>query len=138
MTLYDLESLGDSKIDLSTEDRADYMAVRKALSADIVNVACTFTANIKSNSRYLQKVSPLVSNWVYEAAGTYARLYLMTEEKEYLDCLEILHESSKIMSTRWRVAGKHPGSRPNIWEKLTKQIEAYQEMLEMRNNIEMS
>jgi hypothetical protein len=50
---------------------------------------------------------PLVVNWTYQAATTYARLYFMTEDDQYLAYWEILNESFQIVGTRWRIAGEN-------------------------------
>jgi hypothetical protein len=101
MALYDLEFLGIPSRSPGSNIAAESLSVRKELSEEIV---CGFLENLKRDGRYLDKTSPLLVNWTYQAATTYARLYVLTEEAQYLEYWNVLRESFVIMATRWRCA----------------------------------
>ena len=112
MTLHDLNLLGDPIAPLDGSLESQSLTIRKALSADVVDVVNLFVHRVKTKERYLAQTSPLVVNWVYQAASTYARLYLMTEDEQYLEYWKILDESFQLVGQRWRLAGKLSLKRP--------------------------
>jgi hypothetical protein len=105
MALYDLEFLGIPSRSPGSDIAAECLSVRKELSEEIVDVVCGFLENLKRDGRYLNKTPPLLVNWTYQAATTYARLYVLTEEAQYLEYWNVLRESFVIIATRWRCAG---------------------------------
>lgn len=121
-----------------SEKGADCLTVRKELSEEVVSVVYGFLKALKRDERYLDKTSPLLVNWTYQAATTYARLYVLTEEAQYLEYWDVLRDSFVIMASRWRVAGNHPSRQLTHTSMLIKLAAVYLQMLEARNSIEMS
>jgi hypothetical protein len=107
MALHDLKLLGDPNTAQEESGEDHSLAIRKALSAEVFEVVCQFLDHIKQQTRHLERTSPLIVNWAYQAATTYARLYFITEDDQYLACWEILNESLQIVGTRWRIAGEN-------------------------------
>jgi len=81
------------------------LVVRKSLSDEIVDISRAFLARITQNANGAESVSPLLLYWSYQAASTYALIYLETGDEEHLDSWGILEETLKILNGRWRVAG---------------------------------
>jgi hypothetical protein len=137
MTLHDMNLLGNPNAALHDSLEFHSLAVQRALSADVVAVVRKFVDNAITKKRYLERTSPLLVNWAYQAASTYSRLYMMTEKEEYLECWQSLDEAFRLLGKRWRISGNNPESyrRSAI---LTSTAEAYHQVLQMRNSMEMS
>jgi hypothetical protein len=138
LALYDLEFLGIPSRSPGSDIDAECLSVRKELSREIVDVVYAFLNGLKRDGRYLDKTSPLLANWTYQAATTYARLYVLTEEAQYLQYWSVLRESFVIVATRWRGAGNGSPSSLKTITMLMELAAVYLQMLETRNSIEMS
>lgn len=108
MTLHDMNLLGSPNAALDDSLEFHSLAVQKALSADVVTVVRKFVNNGITKKRYLERTSPLLINWVYQASNTYARLFMMTEKEEYLECWQSLDEALRLLGKRWRISGNKP------------------------------
>jgi hypothetical protein len=81
------------------------LAVRKALSDEMVILSRAFLARITHHPGSADNISPLLLYWAYQAASTYALLYLETGDEQHLESWEVVEETLQTLNRRWRVAG---------------------------------
>lgn len=65
-----------------------------------------FLSKITETKTAGDSVSPLLIYWAYQAASTYASLYLESGDGEHLQSWAIVDKCLKVLAKRWGIAGK--------------------------------
>lgn len=105
MALHDPRSSANQTTIIGSEREQHSAAIRKTISDEMAVMSKTYLDRITQNSTAVEKVSPLLLYWAYQAASNYSRLYHATGDEQYFEAWEVVQETLRTLDGRWKTAG---------------------------------